>query len=371
MLIKELVSQLEKLAPLSLQEDYDNSGLLIGNENDEITKGLISLDLTEAVLQEAIDKQCDIIISHHPLIFSGLKRLNCKNYVERIIAKSIKHDIAVYAIHTNLDNVTNGVNKRICDVLGIKEHKILAPQKGLLRNLTTFVPNINLEDGRFAPDAVREALWKAGAGHIGEYDNCSFNVEGKGTFRALQGAKPLIGKEQELVFQDETRISVIFPNYLKNRIIQALKQSHPYQEVAYDLISLENQHTDIGAGMIGNFETEKEETWFLEFVKDKMKTSCIRHSPKLGRSVQKVAVCGGSGSFLLKNAIANGADAFITSDFKYHQFFDADGKILVLDIGHFESEQFTIDLLYDEIQKNFPNFALLKTTINTNPVNYL
>ena len=370
MLIRELMSFLEQLAPPSLQENYDNSGLLIGSQDAEINKALISLDLTEEVLDEAIKNKCDIIISHHPLIFGGVKRLNGKNFVERIIAGAIRNDIAVYAIHTNLDNMHTGVNRKICDLLGLKDCKILEPKNGLLRNLITYVPNVRLESGKYAPDSVREALAEAGAGQIGDYDNCSFNVEGKGTFRALAGAEPFIGKPNELVSQEETRLSVVFPAWMEASVLKALKSAHPYEEVAFELISLENAHQNIGAGMIGELNSEMNVNDFLRHVKEKMNTACIRYAKSDGKAIRKVAVCGGSGSFLLKSAMSQGADALITGDFKYHQFFDGEGKILIADIGHYESEQFTIDLLYDAIREKYRNFALLKTEINTNPVNY-
>ncbi len=370
MLIRELTSFLESLAPLSLQESYDNSGLLIGDPASEISKALISLDVTEEVIREAIENKCDIIISHHPLIFSGIKKLNSKNSTERIIISAIKNNIAIYAIHTNLDNVSTGVNRKICDVLGLENCKILEPKTGLLKQLITYVPDKTLDNGKNVPDAVREALWSAGAGSIGDYDSCSFNVEGKGTFRALPGATPCIGNVNELSKQDEQRISVVFPAYLEGKVLRALFSAHPYEEVAYELISLDNENQEIGAGMIGELPEAMNEPNFLKFVKDTMHTSCIRHTDLLNKEIKRVAVCGGSGSFLLKAAMANGADAFITADFKYHQFFDAEGKILIADVGHFESERFTIDLLHDAIHEKFRNFALLKTLINTNPVNY-
>ena len=255
-------------------------------------------------------------------------------------------------------------------MLGLKNCKILEPKKGLLKQLITYVPNTAFENGKHAPDVVRDALWSAGAGAIGDYDSCSFNVEGTGTFRALPGATPYIGTINELSAQDEVRVSVVFPAYLEGKVMQALFSAHPYEEVAYELIPLDNEHQAVGAGMIGELPEAMNEPNFLKFVKETMHTSCIRHTDLLNGEIKRVAVCGGSGSFLLKAAIANGADAFITADFKYHQFFDAEGKILIADVGHFESEQFTIDLLHDAIHEKFRNFALLKTLINTNPVNY-
>jgi dinuclear metal center YbgI/SA1388 family protein len=371
MLVNEITSYLESWAPASLQESYDNSGLLVGNPGMEIQKALITLDITEEVLKEAAENGCTLIIAHHPIIFGSLKRINGNNSVERIVMAAIKNDIALYAIHTNLDNVISGVNQKIAEKLGIKNGKILDMKRGLLRKLVTFCPNTLLEDGTPAPVAVRNALWEAGAGLLGNYDRCSFNLEGVGTFRALEGADPYIGEEGELVKQDEVRIEVIFPVYKQNNVIKKLWDTHPYEEVAYDIFALENEFQETGAGLIGELEEPMDEMDFLQHVKKVMKAGCVRYSPLLNRKIKTVAVCGGSGSFLLKNAIAKKADAFVTADYKYHQFFDAEGKILIADIGHYESEQYTIDLIYDRLREKFPNFALLKSRVNTNPINYL
>jgi len=369
--ISQIISILEFWAPPSLQESYDNSGLLVGSGDTEIEKALVSLDVTEEVLAEAKRLGCGLIISHHPIVFSGLKKLNGKNYVERIVMEAIRHNIALYAIHTNLDNVAKGVNQKIAERLALKDVKILQPIKRRLRKLITFAPDIAGEDGQPIPEKIREALWQAGAGHIGKYDKCSFNSNGTGSFRALDGAEPFIGEQGKTEYQNEVRLEVIYPDYLENQIIKNLKKAHPYEEVAYDLVTLENENMETGAGMIGTLDMPMEEMAFLFFVKKVMDTKCVRHSPFITKKIHKVAVCGGAGSFLLNEAIKQGADALVTADFKYHQFFDADGKILIADIGHFESEQFTIDLIYDKIIEKFPTFAVLKTAVNTNPVNYL
>ena len=369
--ISQITSHLESWAPPSLQEGYDNSGLIVGSGDAEVEKALISLDVTEEVLAEAKKIGCGLIVSHHPIVFSGLKKLNGKNYVERIVMEAIRQNIALYAIHTNLDNVAKGVNGKIADCLALKDRKILQPIKKRLRKLITFAPDMAGEDGQPIPEKILEALWQAGAGHVGNYDQCSFKSPGKGSFRGLAGTKPFIGEEDKLEMQDEVRIEVIYPDYLENQIIKSLKKAHPYEEVAYDLVTLENENQETGAGMIGTLDTPMEEMAFLFFVKKVMEAKIARHSPFLNKKIQKVAVCGGAGSFLLGEAIKQGADALVTADFKYHQFFDADGKILIADIGHFESEQFTIDLIYDKIIEKFPNFAVLKTAVNTNPVNYL
>jgi len=364
MKIKAVIQYLEQLAPLDLQESYDNAGLIVGDANQEITKVLISLDCTEEVVQEAIEKGCNLVISHHPIVFKGLKKFNGKNYVERTVIKAIENRIALYAIHTNLDNVTGGVNSKIADKLGLVNQAILESKANVLRKMVVFVPRSHVEE-------VRTALFDAGAGQIGKhYDQCSFNTAGYGSFRPLTGAEPTIGEigTQERV--EETRIEVIYTRSIERKLLLALYEAHPYEEVAYDLFDLQNTTVEIGAGMIGNLPEPMDERDFLAYLKGNLKLNVIRHTALLGRKVGRVAVCGGAGGFLLGAAKRSGADFFVTADYKYHEFFDAEGEIVIADTGHFESEQFTQELLYDIITKKFPNFATLTTEIDTNPIKY-
>jgi dinuclear metal center YbgI/SA1388 family protein len=364
MIVKDITQLLEDYAPLAYQEDYDNAGLLVGNFNQKINKVLICLDCTEAVIDEAIKENCDLIIAHHPIIFKGIKKLNGKNYVERVIIKAIENKIALYAIHTNLDNVINGVNGKICNKLSLINSKILSPKKQNLKKLVTFIPVNNAED-------VKEAIFNAGAGNIGNYSNCSFNTLGNGTFKANKNTNPFVGEQDKLHTEEELKVEVIFDVAQQSKILNALLKSHPYEEVAFDIFPLENKNPQVGSGMFGELVDEMEEIEFLQNLKKVMNVSVIRHSNLLNKKIKKVAVCGGSGSFLLKDAIQAGADIFITSDFKYHEFFDADEKLLIADIGHYESEQFTQDLLLEIITENFPNFAIRLTENNTNPIKYL
>ncbi|WP_069660102.1 Nif3-like dinuclear metal center hexameric protein [Arcticibacter eurypsychrophilus] len=364
MKIIELTTFLETLAPLSLQEDYDNSGLIVGEPDATITAAMISLDCTEAVIDEAIAKGCNFVISHHPIVFKGLKKFNKKNYVERAVMKAIKFDIALYAIHTNLDHVLEGVNAKICAKLGIKQYRILSPRKNTLKKLVTFCP---IQQA----DQVRAAILQAGAGSIGNYSDCSFSTPGTGTFKASENANPFVGERGELHREDELRIEIIYPEFLERNILIALLQAHPYEEVAYDLYPLSNSYQQAGAGMIGTLDKPINEMEFLRFVKGTLNAKVIRHTALRGKNVQRVAVCGGTGSFLLPAAIAAGADVFVTADFKYHEFFDAEGKIVISDVGHFETEQFTQELLFENIQKKFPNFAIHLTSIDTNPIKYI
>lgn len=363
LLAKDIIDVLEQYASPALQESYDNCGLLTGNTNTKINGVLLSLDCTEDIIDEAIKQKCNMVIAHHPIIFSGLKKLNGKNYIERTIIKAIKNDILIYAIHTNLDSVYQGVNAKIAEKIGLINTRILAPVEGKLLKLVTFVP---LNDA----DKVRNAIFTAGGGVISEYDSCSFNIEGKGSFRGSENTNPYVGKKGEIHFETELRIEVILPEYLKNKVVSAMIKAHPYEEVAYDIYKLENEHPRIGAGLIGELKTPMDEKEILKKIKNIFKAKCIRHTALRNQKVQKVALCGGSGSFLLKNAIAAEADMFITADFKYHQFFDAENRIVIADIGHYESEQFTIELLRDVLIKKFPKFAVQLTEINTNPINY-
>ena len=364
MTIQDLTQYLEEIAPLAYQESYDNAGLIVGSNAKEINKVLISLDCTEEIVDEAIANQCDLIISHHPIVFKGLKKFNGTNYVERVIIKAIENKIAIYAIHTNLDSVLNGVNGKICEKIGLKNCKILSPKMGLLKKLVFFVPLA------FA-DAVKTAIYNAGAGAIGNYSECSFNVKGTGTFKANEKSNPFIGEKNQLHQEEEMRIEIIYPAPAEKKILTALWAVHPYEEVAYDIYALENSNQEVGSGMIGELAEELSGLEFLQHLKEKMGLTVIRHTQILHQKIKKVAVCGGSGSFLLSKAIQAKADVFVTADFKYHEFFDADHKILIADIGHFESEQFTQELLMEIITNKFPNFAVRLTGNNTNPIKYL
>lgn len=361
--IKDITSFLESIAPLSLQESYDNAGLITGDVSTEISSILITLDVTEKVVEEAIQKKAQLIVAHHPIIFSGLKKITGKNYVERTIIKAIKNDIAIYAAHTNLDSVEGGVNGKICDKLGLKNCRILQSASGQLKKLVTFIPVENA-------DSVREAVFNAGAGNIGNYDSCGFVAEGMGSFRGNENANPFVGKKGEIHAEKEVRFETVFQGYMQGRIIQALLKSHPYEEVAYDIYPLENKFDKIGMGMVGTLAKPIDETLFLKQLKETFNTGVIKHTALLGKKVEKVAVCGGSGSFLLNAAIAAGADFFVSGDFKYHQFFDAENKIVIADIGHFESEQFTKELFYELLTKKFPTFAIHLSEVGTNPVLY-
>jgi len=364
MTIKDITNCIEEFAPLNYAEGFDNVGLLIGSYTTKVSGIIVTLDTLENIVDEAIEKNCNLIISFHPIIFSGLKKINGTNYVERVVLKAIKNNIAIYAMHTALDNSIKGVNAKICEVLGLKNRKILIPQKNTIKKLTTYAP-------QESADKVRTALFKAGAGNIGNYDYCSYNTEGFGTYRGNESSTPVIGEKGKFHAENETFISVIFEKHLEQNILTALFNAHPYEEVAYDIVSLDNTNQEIGMGMIGELNEEKSEIEFLNFLKETMNAQGIRHSVLLNKPIKKVAVLGGSGSFAIENAIKAKADIYITADIKYHEFYKAENKLIIADIGHYESEQFTKNLLVEILTKKFPNFAIILSKKNTNPIYYL
>ena len=363
MIVQDVINHLEELAPLAYAEDFDNVGLLVGSKTQEVTGVLVTLDTLEAVVDEAIDANCNLIVSFHPIIFKGLKKLTGKNYVERVVMKAIKHDIAIFSIHTALDNALQGVNDMICNQLELTNKRILIPQSETIKKLTTYVPKDEAEQ-------LRSALFKIGAGHIGNYSHCSFNVEGYGTFKGNNNSNPTKGQKGKIHTEAETKITVTYTKHLESQVLKTLFKTHSYEEVAYETITLENKNQNIGMGMIGEFKNPIDESSFLNHLKTKMKTGGIRHSPFLNKKIKKVAVLGGSGSFAIQAAIANGADAFVTADLKYHDFFTAENRILLADIGHYESEQFTKNLLVAYLTKKITNFAIILSKTNTNPVKY-
>jgi dinuclear metal center YbgI/SA1388 family protein len=363
MKIKEIISCIESFAPLSFQESYDNSGLITGDPTRETKKALLCIDVTEEVIDEAIKLKCGLIISHHPIIFRPIKKLSVDNYVNRCIIKAIRHNISLYAAHTNIDAVHQGVNARICAKIGLENTQVLVPRAEELRKLVFFVPLNHA-------DKVRKKVFEAGAGHIGNYDQCSFNLQGNGTFRGSEDTNPFVGEKSKFHTEKEIRVETIYPVHRESAIIRAMLDSHPYEEVAYDIYPLANLYNQAGTGMVGELHEPLSEAIFLKRLKKVFRAGIIRHSPLLGKKIKKVAVCGGSGSQFLDQAINCRAGIYITSDIRYHQFFDADGKIIIADIGHWESEQFTTELFYELILKNFPKFALHFSEVNTNPVNY-
>ncbi len=363
MTIHSVIEVLDQLAPSSYQEGYDNTGLLTGDGKWTCTGALCTLDTTEEVIMEAVTHGCNLIICHHPIIFRGLKKITGKDYVEKVVIAAIKNDVAIYAIHTNLDNILSGVNGRMADKLGLVNRRVLLNKQNNLMKLVTFVP-------KDAVEKVRAAMFAGGGGKIGNYSECSFNIQGTGTFKPEEGSDPFVGQIGKRHEEEEMKIETIFPAYLHKSIVTKMIEAHPYEEVAYDVIALSNYFKEVGSGLIGEPEKPLSENDFLALLKETFQLKVIRHTALLNKPIKKVAVCGGTGSFLTKDAIAAGADIFITADVKYHEFFDCNSKIVIADIGHFESEQYTTDLLFDVLKAKFPTFALLKTKVKTNPVQY-
>lgn len=364
MKIKQIIAVLEEMAPLAYAEDFDNVGLLVGDQEAEATGILVCHDALENIIGEAITKKCNMIVCFHPILFSGLKKITAKNYVERAIIKAIKNDIAIYAVHTALDNHQDGVNKIFSDALGLVNTKILIPKENFIRKLVTYTIPENAKQ-------VRNALFDAGAGNIGNYENCSFNSKGTGTYMGNEHSNPKVGERFEFIQGEEIKIEVTFEKYLENKILKALFKSHVYEEVAYEIYELQNKHQNIGLGMIGELKNPMNEKEFLLFAKEKMQCGGIRHSQFIGKDIKKVAVLGGAGSFAIKNAIQAGADAYLTADLKYHQFYEAENKLLLVDIGHFESERYTKNYIVEYLRKKILNFAVILSEENSNPVKYL
>jgi dinuclear metal center YbgI/SA1388 family protein len=362
--IKEIIAEIENLAPLRLQEDFDNAGVQTGDVNREATGALICLDITEEVVDEAIDAGFNLIISHHPLIFKPLKSLTGKSYIERCLIKALKNDIVIYSAHTNLDNAFGGVNFRLAELFGLEEVRILSPKRNELIKLVTFVPEDSAEN-------VRRIIFKAGAGNIGKYSSCSFNAYGEGTYMASEGCNPYRGETGRLHSEDEIRIETIFPEYLKTNIIRALLSVHPYEEPVFDLYKLENEWLQAGSGIIGQLPEWEDELIFLQRIKDVLNIENLQHSKLTGKRLRSVAICGGSGAFLINDAINYGADIFITGEAKYNNFYDVENKILLAVIGHYESEIITKDIFFTIISKKFPTFAAQNSRTNTNPIKYL
>jgi dinuclear metal center YbgI/SA1388 family protein len=363
MLLGDITKYLEQRAPLALQEGYDNSGLIVGHGSMEITGALVCLDSTEEVIEEAISMGFNMVIAHHPIVFSGIKKITGKTYVERVLLKAIRHNIAIYAIHTNLDNVHDGVNFKIAQKLGLQRMKILQPKQGNLVKLEVYVPQAHL-------DIVRSAVLAAGAGHIGNYSECSYTSLGEGTFKAEKDAIPFVGEMGSRHTESEAKLEVVLPQWILASVLSKVNEAHPYEEVAYQAISLKNSWGNVGSGMVGELEAPLNTVDFLSLVKERFGLQVLKHTPLCKNVISKVAICGGSGSFLTQDAKHSGADIYISSDFKYHEFFDAEGQIILADIGHFESEQYTIELLSDWLAEKFPTFAVRKTRIVTNPINY-
>lgn len=364
MKVREICAYLDTEIPVSFQESYDNSGLQIGDPEQEAGSALLALDVTEEVADEAIRNKCGIIFTHHPLVFNPLKKITGRNSSERVIIKCLKNNIAVYSAHTSLDITHSWVSRRMAENLGLEQIKVMVPLEKKLLKLVTFIPESHL-------DKVRDAIFNAGAGSTGNYDRCGFVAEGTGSFRGNEDSDPFVGEKGKMNFEKEVRFETVLFSHNRDRVVKALIDAHPYEEVAYDLYPLENRNIDSGLGCTGTLKDEMTEHEFIELVSRVFGSKGVRYSKLSGKPVRKVALCGGAGSSLLNDAVASGAAVFITADVKYHSFFDAEGRILLIDAGHYETEKFAVDILKELIIKKFPKFALRFSEINTNPINYL
>lgn len=362
--IGDILAALERFAPLSFQEDYDNAGLQLGLTKVEATGVLLCLDITEDVIDEAVACGCNLVVSHHPLVFRPIKSITGRNYVERCIIKAIKNDIAIYSAHTNLDNILNGVNSEIACRLGLSNLRILRPVTDALMKLVSFVPSAHLE-------SVRNALFDAGCGKIGNYDSCSYSSSGEGTFRALEGANPFVGNINSLHHEKEEKLEVVFHSYMKNRVIQVLLDAHPYETPAYDIVELYSTTSEIGGGMIGELPEPVPAADFMKRIKNEFKVERLAYSGNTDRMISRVAICGGAGSFLIGDAVRQKADLFMTGEIKYHEMCGFENEIVLVETGHYESEQFTQNLIENFLKKQFPELKTMITNIGTNLKKYL
>ncbi|HEX4886729.1 MAG TPA: Nif3-like dinuclear metal center hexameric protein [Luteibaculaceae bacterium] len=361
--IRQVTALLEQWAPRAYQESYDNAGLICGDPNRPCTGVMVCLDSLESVLDEALATGCNLVVAHHPIVFSGLKKITGATYIERVVIKAIKNDVAIYAIHTNLDNVYGGVNFKMAEVLGLSQCRVLKPKTEQLCKLVVYGLEADVQK-------IKAGLFNAGAGHIGNYDQCSFTHAGTGTFRPNDQAQPFLGQSGAQEQVDEHRCEVLAPRYLVHHLVEVAKSLSSYEELAYDVLPLLNAHPYMGSGLLGVLPEAMDFADFLQRVKERFGAGVLRYTTPVGKTVKTIALCGGSGSFCLPYAIEQKADVLLTADFKYHQFFDADGKLAIVDIGHYESEQFTIQLIADFLKEKITTFAVRLTSVNTNPVNY-
>lgn len=364
MKVREILESLEHFAPLPLQDSFDNAGLQVGVTEVEATGTLLCLDVTEAVVDEAISLGFNLIISHHPLIFKSCKSITGKDYIGRCIFKAIKNDIVIYSAHTNLDNVVKGVNAKMAEKIGLKNIRILSARNDALLKLVVYVPSEYV-------GSVREALFAAGCGCIGQYDSCSYSCEGKGTFRPLEGTRPFCGVIGKLHTASEVRVETILPAHCKADVLQVLLDNHPYEEPAFDFYPVRNDWSQVGAGVVGELEKPMECRDFLWKVKQTFGVECIRHNGFNDRKIATVALCGGAGAFLIPQALHGKADAFVTGEIKYHEYFGYENDILLVQAGHYESERYTIELFSEVLGKSFPGLRIRQTECNTNPIKYL
>lgn len=364
MKILDVIKYLDQLIPAGYQESYDNCGLQVGDTSAEITGALISLDLTEAVVDEAVETRSNLIVTHHPFIFGGLKHIDADSPAGRIIYKLIRNGIAVYSAHTSLDKLSNGVSAQLAKRLGLCNLRILAPDSDSLKQLVVYCPKEQSQQ-------LKDALYAAGAGNIGNYRHCSYSVNGTGTFEPLQGANPFVGTVGSETYTSEERIEMVYPKAFENKIVSALKANHPYETPAYSLIPLSNANPDVGLGIVGELPEDVEIETFIETVKQTVGIPVVRHSELCRKKVRTVALCGGAGAEFIGTAVAQNADIYLTSDIKYHDFQKATGHIVLADIGHYESEQFAKEFFYDKLSEKFRIFAIRIAKTETNFVGYM
>lgn len=365
MTIKEVTQFLESRFPLYLQEDFDNCGVQCGNVNNEISGAMVCFEMTEKIIDEAISKNCNLVISHHPLILKrGITKIVPSDRVGAMICKALANNMVLYSMHTNIDSGEGGGNDVFAEKLGLSDVKVMAPVKGLYRKLVVNVPAEHSEK-------LKEALFKIGCGQQGNYQKCSYSTLGKGQFEPNGEAKPFIGTQNNLEKVEEERIEMIYPAYLQHAVIQAIYENHPYEEPAFDLFSLENTERKVGLGRIGELPEEMDCKEFFSYLKEKLNLEHLRYCGDEGKKIRRVAVCGGGGAGFIDTAIALNADAYVSGDFKYHDFFKSHSGTVLVDIGHYEGECFIKNIIFNLLKEKFTTFAVLSSEFENLNVKYI
>ncbi len=365
MTCKEIIKYFEEWAPKEIAWQKDNVGLQVGSLNNKLNNILLCLELHDQVIDDAIKKNCNLIISHHPLLFQPLKKIDLQNDKNsKLIEKLIKNNITLYSAHTNLDFTKEGVSFELAKKLKLNNIDFLVHQNSNQYKLSVFVPVDFV-------DKVANAIFENGGGRIGEYTNCSFRTKGNGTFKGSGNSNPYLGEKNKIELVEEIKLEVLVDSWKLKKILTAIFETHPYEEVAYDIYPLANSNKNYGAGTIGELDKPMHQKQFLDYVADNLKIKNFRYS-KGNNKIKKVALCGGAGSDLVKDALNSGADAFITADLKYHTFQDANEKILLIDAGHYETEIHSLDevkrkLSHYTIGKNI-NTKIFKYEGSTNPI---
>lgn len=359
----DIAGFMEEFAPTFLAEDWDNVGLLVGSRSQEVRRVLVCLEVSAKVVEEAVSKKIDLILSHHPMIFKGLKRIVADDFSGGLLYKLIRNNIGVYSAHTNLDVTDHGINEHLADIMGLKNAKNLNPyQSEDLYKVVVFVPERDV-------DRVREAMCSAGAGWLGNYSDCTFMTKGTGTFKPLEGTHPYIGTQGTLEKVDEYRLETVVPKSRMGCVISAMLKAHPYEEVAYDTYLLKLKGKEYGLGKYGSLEVPMSFDAFVRHVKNKLNISTVRLIGQPPKEVQTAAVFCGAFDDNFSAVVRNRIDVLIAGDVKHHTAFDmAAAGICVIDAGHFATERIMVPHLTEILSKKFPELEVIASEVEEDPI---